>query len=75
MTVRILYHREPQGWWADSPDLEGWTVAGLTYDEVRELAADGVSFAVASAAEDRGEVFCELRFISVRAEHYLPAPT
>jgi predicted RNase H-like HicB family nuclease len=74
VTVRILYHQEPQGWWAESPDIAGWSVAGETYDEVRRLAADGVSFALASAAEDCGEVFDEERFGSVTVEHYMPAP-
>ena len=74
MTVRILYHQEPQGWWAESPDIGGWSVAGETYEDVRRLAEDGVSFALASAAEDRGETFDEERFSSVSVEHYVPAP-
>jgi predicted RNA binding protein YcfA (HicA-like mRNA interferase family) len=28
--VRIRYHHEPEGWWADSPDLPGFSVAGET---------------------------------------------
>lgn len=56
MTIRILYHQEPQGWWAESPDIGGWSVAGETYDAIRQLAEDGVSFALASATEDRGGV-------------------
>lgn len=72
--VRILYHQNPQGWWAESPDIDGWSVAGETYEEARQLAEDGVSFALASAAEDRGEVFDEERFASVSVEHYVPAP-
>ena len=74
MTVRILYHQEPNGWWAESPDLDGWSVAGETYEDVRRLAEDGVSFALAAAAEDRGEAFDEERFSSVSVEHYVPAP-
>ena len=46
MTVRVLYHEEPEGWWAESPDLDGWTAAGETFDEVRELAEEGVHFAL-----------------------------
>jgi predicted RNase H-like HicB family nuclease len=41
VTVRVLYHREPDGWWAESPDIDGWTVAGETCDEVRALVDDG----------------------------------
>lgn len=73
MTVRILYHHEPEGWWADSPDISGWSVAGETYKEVRRLAEDGVSFALAGPAEDRGEEFDERRFADVAIEHYIPA--
>jgi predicted RNase H-like HicB family nuclease len=74
VTIRILYHQEPQGWWAESPDIDGWSVAGATYEEVRRLAEDGVSFALASAAEDRGQSFDEDRFASMSLEHYVPAP-
>ena len=69
MTVRVLYHREPDGWWAESPEIEGWTVAGDSYEEVRQLVDDGVTFALASAAEDRGEGFDETRFADVAVEH------
>lgn len=74
VSVRILYHHEPEGWWADSPDIDGWSVAGDSYEEVRRLAVDGVSFAAASTAEDRGETFDEEDFASASIEHYVPAP-
>ena len=74
MTIRILYHHEPQGWWAESPDIDGWSVAGDTYEEVRQLAEDGVTFALASAVDDRGEGFDEQHFASLNVEHYVPAP-
>jgi predicted RNase H-like HicB family nuclease len=45
-TVRVIYHHEPEGWWADSPDVEGWSAAGDTYAEVRRLASEGVPFAL-----------------------------
>jgi len=73
VTIRILYHQEPQGWWAESPEIGGWSVAGDTYEEVRQLAEDGVPFALASAAEDHGERFDEQRYASVNVEHYVPA--
>lgn len=56
------------------PDVDGWTVAGETFEQVRALVADGVSFALASAAEDRGESFDEARLDHVEVEHYVPAP-
>jgi predicted RNase H-like HicB family nuclease len=74
VTIRVLYHRESEGWWAESPDIAGWTVAGDTYDEVRDLVSDGVTFALASAAKERGESFDEARFADVNVEHYVPAP-
>jgi predicted RNase H-like HicB family nuclease len=74
VTVRVLYHHEPEGWWAESPDINGWAVAGQSYEEVRRLAEDGVSFALASTAEDGGETFEEDAFASVHIEHYVPPP-
>lgn len=58
-TVRVIYHHEPDGWWAESPDVEGWSAAGETYDEVHGLAEEGVRFAL------EGD--------DVRVEHYVPA--
>ncbi len=49
--VRIRYHQEPEGWWADSPDLPGFSAAGETLEEVRELASAGVEFATNGPAE------------------------
>jgi predicted RNase H-like HicB family nuclease len=74
VTVRVLYHQEPDGWWAESPDIDGWTVAGETFEQLRALVEDGVRFALASAADERGEDFDEDRFAGVTVEHYVPAP-
>jgi predicted RNase H-like HicB family nuclease len=49
--VRIRYHHEPEGWWADSPDLPGFSAVGRTFDEVREMALDGVAFATDTEPE------------------------
>jgi predicted RNase H-like HicB family nuclease len=43
-TVRVQYHREPKGWWAESPDLEGFVASGSTVDEVRHLVHEDVPF-------------------------------
>lgn len=59
MSVRVLYHEEPECWWAESPDLEGWSAAGDSFDEVRRLAEEGIRFAL----EDD----------SVELEHFVPA--
>ena len=37
-TVRVIYHHESDGWWAESPDVEGWSAAGESYAEVVKLA-------------------------------------
>jgi predicted RNase H-like HicB family nuclease len=56
--VPVIYHHEPDGWWAESPDLDGWSAAGDTYAEVRQLAHEGVPFALGRDAA---------------LEHYVPA--
>jgi predicted RNase H-like HicB family nuclease len=57
-TVRVIYHHEEDGWWAESPDVEGWSAAGDSFPEVRELAVEGIPFALGGDAE---------------LEHYVPA--
>jgi predicted RNase H-like HicB family nuclease len=42
--VVMEYHHEPEGWWADSDGLPGFTAAGASFDEVRELAHSGAEF-------------------------------
>jgi predicted RNase H-like HicB family nuclease len=43
-TARVIYHHESEGWWADSPDVPGWSAAGDSLTEVKELADEGVEF-------------------------------
>lgn len=57
-TVRVIYHHEDEGWWAESPDVEGWSAAGHSYPEVRQLAVDGIPFALGQ---------------EVQMEHFVPA--
>jgi predicted RNase H-like HicB family nuclease len=57
-TIRVIYHHEKDGWWAESPDVESWSAAGDGYPEVRQLAVEGISFALQYDAQ---------------LEHYLPA--
>jgi predicted RNase H-like HicB family nuclease len=45
-TVRVIYHHETEGWWAESPDVEGWSAAGNSYQEVAKLAEEGIRFAL-----------------------------
>ena len=44
MIVRVTYHQEAEGVWADSADVDGWTAAGGNLGEVRELVHDGLPF-------------------------------
>lgn len=57
-TVRVIYHHEADGWWAESPDIEGWSAAGESYAEVVRLAEEGIPFALEQPAD---------------LEHYVPA--
>ena len=60
-TVRVIYHCEPEGWWAESPDIEGWSVAGASYAEARALVDAGVEIALG-------------RF-EIAVEHFVPVDT
>jgi predicted RNase H-like HicB family nuclease len=42
--VEMHYHFEPEGWWAESPQLPGFSAAGITFDEVRDQAHEGAEF-------------------------------
>jgi predicted RNase H-like HicB family nuclease len=73
VTVRVLYRCEPDGWWADSPDIDGWIVAGDAYEEVRSLVCDGVTFVLASMAEERGDELLESGITDVALKHLVVA--
>ena len=45
-TVRVIYHHEVDDWWAESPDVEGWSAVADTYAEVAKLAEEGITFAL-----------------------------
>ena len=42
--VHLQYHHEPEGWWAESADLDGFVATGASLDEVRKLVREGVPF-------------------------------
>lgn len=43
--IRVIYHDEsPHGWWAESPDLTGWTAVADTLAELQQLAEEGARF-------------------------------
>lgn len=49
-TVSVIYHHESDGWWAESPDVDGWSAAGETYAEIVKLATEGIPFALGNEA-------------------------
>lgn len=57
--IRVIYHHEDDGWWAESPDVDRWTAAAASYTEVVQLAEEGVRFA--------------LQRDDVELEHFVPA--
>src|SRR5882757_994223 len=42
--VQVIYHEEPEGWWAESPDVPGYGTTSESLDELRELAREGIPF-------------------------------
>lgn len=45
-SIRVIYHHEGEGWWAESPDIPGWTAVAKTYAEILKLSEEGVPFAL-----------------------------
>lgn len=60
-SIRVIYHHEDEGWWAESPDVKGWTAVADTYPEILKLAEEGIPFAL-ECDEDEVEI-----------EHFVPA--
>lgn len=50
-TIRVIYHHEPEGWWAESPDIGGWYAAADSYAELEQLIEEGVPFALGHEAK------------------------
>ncbi len=69
--LRVIYHHEPEGWWADSPDVAGYTAAAPTYEEVRVLVEEGLLWAAQEDARDSGSA---VPSAETPLEHYVPAP-
>jgi predicted RNase H-like HicB family nuclease len=41
--IQMHYHYEPEGWWAESSELPGFSAAGTTFAEVRQQAHEGAA--------------------------------
>ena len=58
--IKLVYHYEPPGWWAESPDLARYYAAGQTLDEVRSLAKEGLkTFCPEPFVVSREDLFVE----------------
>jgi hypothetical protein len=44
--VRVIYHREVDGWWAESPDVERWSAAADSLPELGVLVSEGLALAI-----------------------------
>ncbi len=42
--VRVIYRREDNLWWAESPNVPGFVATGATLGEVRTLVREGIPF-------------------------------
>lgn len=42
--VTVTYHAEPEGYWAESPEVPGFSAAGATLIEVRDMVREGLEF-------------------------------
>lgn len=65
--IRVIYHHEDEGWWAESPDVKGWTAVGDSYAEILKLAEEGIPFAL-----EHDEVPLE-HYVSVDEREHLAA--
>jgi predicted RNase H-like HicB family nuclease len=50
-TVCVIYHHEADCWWAESPDVAGWTAVADSYAEVVKLTEEGIPFALERQVE------------------------
>lgn len=42
----VIYHSDPDGLWAESPSVPGWSAAADSVNELRRLAEEGIRFAL-----------------------------
>ena len=77
--VRIVYQQEGDSWWAESPDVDGFTAGGDSLAEVRQLAREGVAFYVNDADLDvreqlaNGGLMSEVRADSLEHRTVVPS--
>lgn len=42
--TRVLMHNDESGWWADSPDVPGWTALGSDESDLISLIDEAANF-------------------------------
>lgn len=42
--ITIVVHRETDGWWAEAPELAGFSAAAPTVDALRDITREGLAF-------------------------------
>lgn len=50
--IRIVVHCDGESWWAESPDITGFTAAADSARELKELIDEGVPFALDDESRD-----------------------
>jgi len=54
--ITVIYHQEPDGWWAQSPDEPSFFAAGATRDEVQSQVRDTLPAVVGDVIDEYREV-------------------
>jgi predicted RNase H-like HicB family nuclease len=49
--IHVIYHHEDGSWWAESPDVKGWTAVADGYAEIVKLVEEGIPFALEREVE------------------------
>jgi predicted RNase H-like HicB family nuclease len=49
--IRVIYHHEDGSWWAESPEVKGWTAVADSYAEIVKLVEEGIPFALEREVE------------------------
>lgn len=44
--IRVIVHYDEPTFWADSPEVDGWTAAANSMPELHQLIVEGVPFAL-----------------------------
>lgn len=44
--ITVIYHFDDEHWWADSPDVERWSAAAPSVEDLVRLVDEGVRFAL-----------------------------